>query len=226
MPESSFLVGAFTHKASNIVNGTTLHHLLGIDVKTRKFHYKLIKSYVNAGITHIFIHEVSMVPSWIWNILAHIKREYGFIFIGCGDWKQLAPVEEEHLDFENSWIVKYLFSRNVYQGMTIWRFNEDELLQGAHAVSDGGKIDFATFGTTTGPYPGNQPLEGNALHEYADGTYTNSMIGYRTELQQRLMNKNSNREWQQRIAPIYRNQQTKGFMGTNSSKSYAGPRGG
>lgn len=88
------------------------------------------------------------------------------------------------------------------------------------------KIDFATFGTTTGPYPGNQPLEGNALHEYADGTYTNSMIGYRTELQQRLMNKNSNREWQQRIAPIRTNVQTRGFMGTSGARTYAGPRGG
>ena len=42
LPENCFLVGAFTHKASNIVNGTTLHRLLGIDVKTRKFNYKLI----------------------------------------------------------------------------------------------------------------------------------------------------------------------------------------
>lgn len=88
------------------------------------------------------------------------------------------------------------------------------------------KIDFAEFGTTTGVYPFDKPLEGNALHQYADNTYTNSQIGYRTELQQRLMHKNSNREWQQRMAPIYRNQQTKGFMGTNSSKAYAGPRGG
>ena len=87
-------------------------------------------------------------------------------------------------------------------------------------------IDFAQFGTTTGVYPFDKPLEGNALHHYADNTYTNSQIGYRTELQERLMHKNSNREWQQRIAPIYRNQQTKGFMGTNSSKAYAGPRGG
>ena len=48
-----------------------------------------------------FVDEISMIPSWIWNILAHIKKEYGFIFIGCGDWKQLAPVEEEHIDFES-----------------------------------------------------------------------------------------------------------------------------
>jgi len=38
------------------------------------------------------------------------------------------------------------------------------------------KIDFAQFGTTTGAYPFNKPLEGNALHEYANGTYTDSQI--------------------------------------------------
>ncbi len=88
------------------------------------------------------------------------------------------------------------------------------------------ELDFAQFGTTTGVYPFDKPLEGQALHRHADNTYTESQIGYRTELQQRLMNKNSNRAWQQRVAPIYKNQQTKGFMGTNSSKIYAGPRGG
>jgi hypothetical protein len=87
-------------------------------------------------------------------------------------------------------------------------------------------VDFAEFGTTTGVYPFDKPLEGNALHHYADNTFTNSQLGFRTELQERLMHKNSNREWQQRMAPIYRNQQTKGFMGTNSSSAYAGPRGG
>ncbi len=87
-------------------------------------------------------------------------------------------------------------------------------------------IDFAKFGTTTGAYPFDKPLEGQALHNFADNTFTDSQIGYRSELQQRLMHKNSSREWQQRVAPIRTNQQTKGFMGTNSSKIYAGPRGG
>lgn len=87
-------------------------------------------------------------------------------------------------------------------------------------------VDFANFGTATGNYPFDKPLEGNALHQYADNTYTNSNVGFRTELQQRLMHKNSNREWQQRIAPIRTNVQNKGFMGTSGAKTYAGPRGG
>ena len=87
-------------------------------------------------------------------------------------------------------------------------------------------IDFTQFGTSTGAYPFHNPLEGNALHKHVDNTYTDSQIGYRSELQQRLLHKNNAREWQQRIAPIRTNVQTKGFMGTSSARNYAGPRGG
>ena len=109
---NNLIVGAFTHKASGIIDGFTLHRLFGIDTKTKKFDYKLIKSYVTQGVNYIFIDEISMIPSWMWNIIAHIKEQYGFIIIGCGDWKQLPPVDEEDIDFENSWIVKYMFNHN------------------------------------------------------------------------------------------------------------------
>ena len=88
-------------------------------------------------------------------------------------------------------------------------------------------IDFANFGTSTGVYPGNNPLEDGALHDYADETFTNSVIGQRTELQQRLLHKNSNRAWQQRVAPIRTNvmAQTPGSSTSRIQSAYAGPRG-
>ena len=86
----------------------TLHSICGIDVKTKQIDYKLIRSYIKQGVTHLIIDEISMIPSWIWNILAHMKHEYGFIVIGAGDWGQLPAVGEDHIDFENSWIVKCL----------------------------------------------------------------------------------------------------------------------
>ena len=104
LTDQNRIIGAFTHKASEIVDGSTLHKLLGVDVKHHKYDMKLVKSYVQRGTKYFFIDEVSMVPSWMWNILSHIKKQHGFIFIGCGDWKQLAPVEEEDMDFENSWL--------------------------------------------------------------------------------------------------------------------------
>ena len=109
---------------------------------------KLIKYYHQHGVKYIFIDEISMIPSRMWNIIAHIKEQYGFIIIGCGDWKQLAPVEEEDTDFENSWIVKYVFNNNSYELVKVWRFNESELLQDAYTASNGGEIDFTRYGNT------------------------------------------------------------------------------
>ena len=90
---------AFTHKSSKIVDGHTLHLLFGIDMKTRKIDYNKIKSYVKYGVKYTCVDDISMIQPWLWNVIAHVKRQYGFIFIGCGDWKQLTPVDEEHLDF-------------------------------------------------------------------------------------------------------------------------------
>jgi len=151
VPPNTLIVGAFTHKASDIVGGCTLHRLFGVDVKTNKFDYKLVKSYHNTGVMYIFIDEISMIPSWMWNIIAHIKRQYGFILIGCGDWKQLAPVEEEHTNFENSWIVKYIFNNKSYELVKVWRFNESELLQDAYAASNGEEINFSNYDKTEHP---------------------------------------------------------------------------
>lgn len=84
------------------------------------------------------------------------------------------------------------------------------------------KIDFTNFGPTTEPYSHMPPM--NTRH-LADQTFHNDQMKQRTELQYRLMTKNSAREWQRRAAPI----QTQGFgpagCGMASASSYAGPRG-
>jgi hypothetical protein len=76
LSDNTYLTMVYTHKASIIVNGNTFHKIFGIDVKTRKPDFRMIKSYVNRGITHFLIDEVSMIPLWIWNILSHLKRQH------------------------------------------------------------------------------------------------------------------------------------------------------
>jgi len=49
---------------------------------------------------------------------------------------------------------------------------------------------------------GEPILEGDNLRAAANANYTNCQLQQRTELQQRLMRKNSGREWQRRISPI------------------------
>ena len=43
----------------------------------------------------IFIDEVSVVSEQMWNVIAHIKQQVGFVFVGSGDFKQLKPAGEE-----------------------------------------------------------------------------------------------------------------------------------
>ena len=151
LPPNSFITGAFTHIASENVDGDTLHSICGIDVKTKKIDYKLVKSYIKQGIKHLIIDEISMIPSWIWNILAHMKYEYGFIIIGAGDWGQLPAVKEEYIDFENSWIVKYVFDYHLYRLIYVWRTEDEELLKDTRAIRNGGTIDYSTY--TAQEYP-------------------------------------------------------------------------
>jgi hypothetical protein len=87
-------------------------------------------------------------------------------------------------------------------------------------------IDFASFGTQVGPINTSRSLEGDMLTNHADQTYTNSQVSFRNEMQQKLMHKNSNREWQQRIAPISTMNQRRAGGGTHSASTYSGPRGG
>ena len=93
---------------SENVDGDTLHSVCGIDVKTKQIDYKLIKSYLKHNVTHFVIHEIDMIPSWVWNMLARLRYDHHFIIIGAGDWGQSPPVHEEHIDFEDSWIIEYV----------------------------------------------------------------------------------------------------------------------
>lgn len=84
------------------------------------------------------------------------------------------------------------------------------------------KIDFTNFGPTTGPYRGNP----DNTRPLADELYHNDQMKQRTELQYRLMAKNSHREWQRRSAPLNTNNYSRAGCGAQGSSTYAGPRGG
>jgi len=92
-----------------------------------------------------------MIPSWIWNILADLKYEHNFIIIGAVDWGQLPPVHEEHIDFENSWIVKCAFDYNLYKLVEVKRTNDRDLLRDTRATRNGEAMDYSTYGTCEHP---------------------------------------------------------------------------
>jgi hypothetical protein len=57
----------------------------------------------------------------------------------------LKPVNEEHIDFKNSWMVKYLFNNTGCNLTKIYRFDDDSLLKDAYRCADGLSIDFSTY---------------------------------------------------------------------------------
>ena len=46
-----------------------------------------------------------MISEQMWNVIAHIKQQFNFIFCGFGDFKQLKPINEEHTAFLDTWII-------------------------------------------------------------------------------------------------------------------------
>ena len=86
-----------------------------------------------------------MISEPMWNVITYIKQQIKFTFCGVGDFKQLKPVNEEHIDFLNTWIIKYIFNNNLCELKQIHRFNESKLLQDAHACANGEDIDFSNY---------------------------------------------------------------------------------
>ena len=75
--------------------------------------YGEILSLKTSGIKYILIDEISTIQAQMWNIIAHVKKLFGFTFCGFGDFKQLKPVNEERIGFLSSWIVTYVFNNNI-----------------------------------------------------------------------------------------------------------------
>lgn len=72
-------------------------------------------------------------------------------------------------------------------------------------------LDFTDFGLQTGPQPNPRNMRSNMeIRDMAQNAFLDNALTFRTELQERLMKKNSNREWQQKQSPIARNQYTRG----------------
>ena len=57
---------------------------------------------MKSGVKYLLIDEISMIPSWMWNIVSHIKQQHWFIFIGVGDWGQLQPADEEDIELDQT----------------------------------------------------------------------------------------------------------------------------
>jgi hypothetical protein len=136
-----------THKACKLIKGITLHRLFGINPIDNSYEYGKAWNLYKSGVRYILIDEISMINSEIWNVIAQIQEQFEFIIIGFGDWAQLPPVNEEHIDFSNAWIVNKIFNGNRCELEYIHRFNDSHLKQDTNKCRNGEKIDFNKYGS-------------------------------------------------------------------------------
>ena len=81
---------AFTNKATHQLHGSTIHKFFHID-KNNKIDLKWARD-VSSNIDVIFVDEISMINSFLWQLLCELKQISGIIFILIGDYRQLPPV--------------------------------------------------------------------------------------------------------------------------------------
>lgn len=106
-------------------------------------------------------------------------------------------------------------------------FYDDIDVQRQYPLITRNAIDFTDYGLLIGA---QEPPKYNNLEvrEMAQKTFMDNTISFRTELQERLMKKNANREWQQKQAPIITNQYNRAASSGShgiSNSGYHGPRG-
>jgi len=124
--------------ATKLLDATTCHNGMGYDIhgKTHTSNY--------SSVDVLMIDEISMLTTQFYNELCEIKKDYpNMIFIAMGDFNQLPPVGEEHIDFENTEVFRILFpnkitlkinKRNSTDGVELFKITED-LLNG-HNIMD------------------------------------------------------------------------------------------
>ena len=78
-----------THKACKIANGETLHRSFNINPIDYSFEYTKVLRLKGSGTKYIFIGEISMVQEQMWNIIAHVKKLFGFTFCGFGGFQAI-----------------------------------------------------------------------------------------------------------------------------------------
>ena len=67
------------------------------------------------------------------------------LYCGFGDLKHLKPINEERIDFLNSWIVKYILNHNLCESNQVHRLHGNIFLQGAYKCPHGESIEFNDY---------------------------------------------------------------------------------
>lgn len=114
---------AFTNRARRNINGTTIHTAFSINDEG-KANKKMMNTYKNKKV--IMVDEIGMISVDLWRHLLMLKKQFPYlIFILCGDYRQLPPIEIWGTTYFNSEIVKYLCNNNSIELTVRKRYDEE-----------------------------------------------------------------------------------------------------
>lgn len=118
---------AFTNKATNNLQGSTISKFVGHNLRTQKMGRAGLQKELKAA-RYIIVDEVSMVPMVLWRCLVEMKRSAPHLkFVLLGDPRQLPPVEP-HIrptDYFEHVAVKYLADFNMATLEVLHRFDSN-----------------------------------------------------------------------------------------------------
>ena len=105
--EETYYALAYTNDAALNIGGKTFHSTFNLKPEANEIPNGYIKNRTMPN--YIIVDEVSMVNTFIYSILDQIKLFHPETkIVLCGDFHQIQPIGEEHLNFKESYILKQL----------------------------------------------------------------------------------------------------------------------
>jgi GTPase SAR1 family protein len=130
---------AFTNRARRNINGTTIHTAFSIN-DNGKANKKMMNTYKNKKI--IMVDEIGMIGVDLWKHLLMLKKQFPYlVFVLCGDYRQLPPIEIWGTTYFSSEIVKYLCNNNSME-LTVRKRYDEEMWNWLEDFYEKGIIDW------------------------------------------------------------------------------------
>jgi len=134
-PDGLVFKVAFTNKAALKIGGQTIHKCLKIDAEGG-YDFKWLYGLKDRPMLFM-CDEISMNGKALWKAMVEFKRRVNALFLFCGDYRQVRPVEDGNVEYFGSAALKWLCNfhrvelveRQRYDE-ALWKFAEDVFEKG------------------------------------------------------------------------------------------------
>jgi len=136
--EETFYALAYTNDAALNIGGKTFHSTFNLKPEANEIPNGYIKNMKIPN--YIIVDEVSMINTFIYSILDQVRLYHPETkIVLCGDFHQIQPISEEHLNFKDSYILKELSNKQQWFLKKNHRTNNKYLVQTLIALTKMGQ---------------------------------------------------------------------------------------